>query len=188
MPPLVWRLQTGIRERTVRKSVIGFSLIYLIPWIILFPLESAPGRLFAALVAVPLIWLSLRDLTDHIIPDAASLAIAGMGLTFACLTGQGVAVNALTGLAVCAIFWGAGELYFRRRGHEGFGIGDAKLIGAMICGIGVTQIWLALFLAAVGGIIVVLIGRRTGRAFAEVPFGPFLAYGFYLTLLMVVPL
>lgn len=172
----------------MRKSVIGFSLIYLIPWILLFPLEHAPVRLFAAFVAVPLIWLSLRDLADHIIPDAAGLAIAGMGLFFARLTGQSILANAVEGLAVCAILWCAGELYYRKRGQEGLGIGDAKLLGAMVCGIGITQIWWVLLLGAVGGIIAVLIGRRGSSPSQEVPFGPFLAYSFYLTLLMVVPL
>lgn len=141
--------------------LIGLSLVYALSWVIFGPFSTPP---FAAIIAVPLIWLSGHDLATHIIPDGATISVAVLGLTFASLTGQSLLTNAGSALLICLLFWLFGDLYYRLRGSEGFGIGDAKLLGAMTCGVGPGQIWLVILLAAVGGIVAAGMQRRKSVA------------------------
>lgn len=82
---------------------------------------------------------------------------------------------------ILALFWIAGEIYFRKSGHEGLGIGDAKLLAAGALNIGIDQFWLLLLLASVGGIVAALAPWARARVRPDaIPFGPFIAYSLFL--------
>ena len=84
--------------------------------------------------------------------------------------------------------WGIGELYYRIRGREGLGLGDAKLLALVGALFGWKGVMVTLFGGSVIGTVitvVALVGRsREGESAmtAELAFGPFLAAAavFYL--------
>ena len=146
-------------------------------------LVAAPDRLILGAVLAPvLIWLSLNDLASHEIPDTASIIIAVIGLGFQWhLHGLGGAIWVMVVVAgaLMAVCWLAGAWYFNRSGGEALGMGDAKLIGASTLCVGAEAVWLLLFIAASGGIVAALLGRRRGGNGA-LAFGPFLAYALFI--------
>lgn len=145
---------------------------------------ATPDRLIlAAVIAVPLIWLTLADLDRHEIPDMATAAIAGAGAIFQWhLHGPSYALLAVLVLApaLTAVFWIAGQRHFDRHGTEALGIGDAKLIGAGTLCIGVGSVWAMLFVAATGGIVAALLAQRRDPSKVGLAFGPFLAYAVFI--------
>ena len=147
-------------------------------------LFNPADRLFlAAAIALPLIWLTVTDLTHQEIPDTASAIIALSGLVFQWhlhgLTMPFLATFA-TAVGLTAAFWLVGGWYVRRLGVEGLGIGDAKLIGAGAICVGAGQVWAMILVAATGGIVAALLARRRGRADTGLAFGPFLAYAIFI--------
>jgi leader peptidase (prepilin peptidase)/N-methyltransferase len=132
-----------------------------------------------------LIPLSFIDLDRQVVPDAISLPGIAVGLASSLLVSRAFAAS-LIGLAA-----GAGVIFLFRlswklvRRQEGIGQGDillAALIGAFLGG---RLVLLAIFLAAVlgvlGGIVTAAMRRRQvfGR---RIPFGPFLALASLLVL------
>jgi leader peptidase (prepilin peptidase) / N-methyltransferase len=69
-----------------------------------------------------------------------------------------------------------GEVYFRRKGTEGLGLGDAKLFGAAGAWLGWQALPTVLLIGSVGGLVFALIRGRTDR----VAFGPWLALGLWV--------
>lgn len=139
--------------------------------------------ILAAILAAPLIWLSVADLARHEIPDPATLTIALAGAVFQWhLHGPTLpfAITLAAAAALTALLWAAGGLHFRRTGQEALGIGDAKLIGAATLCLGPAAIWTMLFLSATGGILATLLSRRRENPPAGIAFGPFLAYALFI--------
>jgi len=143
------------------------------------------GSLFAdILVSVIIgIWLgtiAVIDLRSLRIPDSLSLSLVMAGLLFAGLDGYPAIANHLIGTGVGFLAMaGFGQAYFRLRGREGLGLGDAKLFAAAGAWLGWQGLPLVLLVASVGGLIWALITRQKG----ELAFGPWLALGFWLGLL-----
>lgn len=142
-----------------------------------------PVLLLALVLAAACLWLSLVDIATLTIPDAATLIIAATGLMGQLLFAPDARMVALTVIGaaiVTALFWGIGAWHYHRRGVEGLGIGDAKLMGAAVLCVGIGAIWWVVLAAALGGIAWVLIDRARGGRIAAVPFGPFLAYAVFI--------
>jgi len=128
--------------------------------------------LFALLLAV-----SVADLRTQRIPDAFNAAIVLSGLGFAVLASpQGVgphAIGAIAGFVPLALF---GEAFYRLRGYEGLGLGDAKFFAGAGAWLGWRDLPLVLLVASLCGLAAALVWRRhltEGR----IAFGPFLALG-----------
>lgn len=147
-------------------------------------IHTTPDRLlFAAILAAPLIWLSVTDIEHREIPDTATATIALAGAVFQWhVLGPTLPFLLLVTLAAAltAAFWIAGGRYHARTGTEALGIGDAKLIGAGTLCIGAASVWAMLFVAATGGIAAALLSRRRDPATAGIAFGPFLAYAVFI--------
>lgn len=169
----------------MRASVIGFGVLYAVTWIAALPFCSWPCLWSATAISAPLIWLSAVDLERFIIPDGAVLAIGLVGLAIVLRSGQPILPQ--IGFAAISFggFWALGEVFFRIRGVEGLGTGDAKLLAAMTLCIGMERLWLVILLAALAGILSVLVSRHPAPSEDKgaVPFGPYLAYAFFLILL-----
>lgn len=142
-----------------------------------------PG--LAALAAAVFFWmliaLAVIDLETGFLPDAltAPLALAGLAAN-----GGGLFVDwssALIGaVAGYAVFRAIAEAFYRLRGVEGLGLGDAKLLGALGAWLGWAALVPAVFIGAVLGLLGVLILRLRGArvsAQTPLPFGPALAAG-----------
>jgi prepilin signal peptidase PulO-like enzyme (type II secretory pathway) len=130
------------------------------------------------LLAIPLIWISVADLDRHVIPDTATMLVAGFGLLIPLTAGRWPdAVTVAVAVLAVAVLALAGEVCWRRQGVEALGLGDAKLIGAGVLVVGAERVWLMILLAAAGGIVAALMASR--RAERGIPFGPFLAYAIF---------
>lgn len=148
------------------------------------PLGLAAAGTALALLAARIAW---QDLTDFTIPDSATLALAGLGLAWrlaaAREAGDGLAAE-LTLIAFDALLCGGAllvlrEAYFRRRGHDGIGLGDVKLAAAGGLLVGTGGFAWCLFGASLLGILL-LLGRRAlaapgGTAEPRLAFGAVLA-------------
>lgn len=165
------------------KLLAALAALYAATWAVA-TLFATPDRLIlSALLAAPLIWLSVTDIERHEIPDTATAAIGLAGLTFHWhLHGFTTPFLALLALAIAltAAFWIAGQRHFDRHGTEALGIGDAKLIGAGTLCIGAGSVWAMLFVAATGGIAAALLSRRRDPTSVGIAFGPFLAYAVFI--------
>jgi leader peptidase (prepilin peptidase)/N-methyltransferase len=84
-------------------------------------------------------------------------------------------IGAAAGYASLALF---GAFYFRLRGRDGLGLGDAKLFAAGGAWLGWEALPLVLAVAAVAGLAFALaVARRPG---AQIAFGPCLALGIWV--------
>jgi leader peptidase (prepilin peptidase)/N-methyltransferase len=133
--------------------------------------------------------ITLIDIRRGIIPNGLNLSIASLGLLKAIIADGAIAgIEAgCTAVAVGAIFWLLRKLYFALRRTQGLGLGDVKFLAAAALWIGVRGIPTLLLiatltaLAAAGGLQ--LAGRGMTRQ-TSLPFGPFLAIGLLLTLIL----
>ena len=167
----------------VSRPFVGIAALFWITWVGLG--IGAPSEdIWLGLVLIfPLVWLCQTDLNHHEIPDLASGAVAMIGIAFlAILQAEAMVLHLACGLLVTAFLWAIGELFYRWRGVEGLGIGDAKLLGALVVVLGPMRLPELLFLSSLGGIVAILTCRFHGRAMQKgIPFGPFIAYaGFIL--------
>lgn len=133
--------------------------------------------LTAALAAISVIdWRTRR------IPDALSLPLVAAGLYFGHSAGASPFVDHLVGAAVgyaALAAFGAG--YFRLRGREGLGLGDAKLFAAGGAWLGWQALPLVLLTAALGGLAYVAIARSIASdRDPRIAFGPWLSLAIWL--------
>jgi prepilin signal peptidase PulO-like enzyme (type II secretory pathway) len=174
--------------QTVRSlHLFALSVLYCITLAITLALSplSALQVALAAVLAVPLIWLSMTDLEKMTIPDSATATIGVTGLLYQFQSdASGLLITLPLAVLLLLILWLAGEAYWRKTNTEALGIGDAKLVAAGTLCVGIENIWLVILTASLGGIIVILIARFSGGAKqSSVPFGPFLAYAIFITFL-----
>jgi leader peptidase (prepilin peptidase) / N-methyltransferase len=139
-----------------------------------------------ALASLVLAWIDFRR---GIIPDWLNLLIALAGLARALLLdGWAAALDALLeGLIVGAIVLALRWLYFRLRGHHGLGLGDVKLLGASAAWVGVAGIPMQLLVGSITALIAAVALHVAGRTMTRqtaLPFGPFLAVGLLVTLVL----
>jgi prepilin signal peptidase PulO-like enzyme (type II secretory pathway) len=91
------------------------------------------------------------------------------------------------GAAIGAIFWLLKRLYFAFRKIQGLGLGDVKFLAAAALWIGVRGIPTLLLIATLTALVAAgslqLAGRGMTRQ-TSLPFGPFLAIGLLLTLIL----
>lgn len=141
------------------------------------PLACAlPLALGAVLVAIAVV-----DLRSHRIPDALSFPLAAGGLAVASMVSRQPffdhVIGMIGGYAILAFF---GEVYFRRRGVEGLGLGDAKLFGAAGAWLGWTSLPSVLLIASVTGLAFAVLTQAWRTNSGRVAFGPHLALAFWL--------
>lgn len=138
------------------------------------------------LLSAGLAWIDIRD---GIIPDWLNLSVAGLGLAKVVIVGGLVAGIEATGegAAIGVIFWLLRRLYFEWRKIQGLGLGDVKFLAAAgiwihIAGLPMLLLFAALTALAAAGVMQ-LAGRDMTRR-TSLPFGPFLALGLLLALVI----
>lgn len=142
-------------------------------------LQGALGLVFVWL----LIALSGIDWRMQILPDRLVLPLGMIGLTangFGIFTTPSDAIfGAVAGFGV---LWLVNVIYKLLRGHDGMGLGDAKLFAAIGAYLGAWQLPLVLLIAALMGVVVgVIHSIKHGRT--PFAFGPYLAIGAVVALL-----
>jgi len=135
----------------------------------------------AALAATPLLGAALLalawiDLRERRLPDRLTLPLIAAGLALAAWRDGGWPIAELIGASAgLCVFWALGEAHWRRRGTEGLGLGDAKLLAAAGAWLGWRALPLVVLVAALGALAFAALGRPRRR---EVAFGPWLAMAF----------
>ena len=165
-------------------------------------LELGTGALFAAVAGhfgptpISLMWcamvatlvaLAAIDWDTTLLPDGLTLPLLWAGLVAAALDWTLPLSTALTGaaagyLSLWSIYW----LFKLATGKEGMGYGDFKLLGALGAWLGWQAILPILIMSSVIGAVVGIGLKATGglRGGRYVPFGPFLAGGGLVVLLV----
>jgi leader peptidase (prepilin peptidase) / N-methyltransferase len=151
-----------------------------------------PAALLWCAVAATLLALALIDWDTTVLPDALTLPLLWGGLAAAAL-GWVAGLNllqAFTGavvgyLALWSVYW----LFKLTTGKEGMGYGDFKLLAALGAWLGWQAILPIVLMASVLGAIIGLVMKATGslREGRFVPFGPFLAGGGLVVMLVGLP-
>lgn len=128
-------------------------------------------------ILVRLSWIDLKTLT---LPDLYTLPLIVLGLGLSVVFPQPGFYARLIGAAAGFLILGViGEVYFRRTGAEGLGLGDAKLFAAAGAWLGWQALPIVMLVAAVSGLAQATLRRRS-HANASIAFGPMLALGFFL--------
>ncbi len=138
---------------------------------------TADGFIAVGLAGV-LLLASVIDARRLLLPDLITLPLLASGLALALLEPPGLPERLLGAAAGFLAFAGIGLLYRRWRGRDGLGLGDAKLLAAAGAWVGWTALPSVVLLAAVGGLVWSFATRQA--ADRPLPFGPFLAVGFWI--------
>ncbi|TYB83768.1 A24 family peptidase [Oceaniovalibus sp. ACAM 378] len=146
---------------------------------------TAPDVWASPVLAAALIWLGFTDWRLHRLPDRATLPLIVAGLALAAWRDQSVPWAALIGAGVAfALFAAIGAVYFRSRGVDGLGLGDAKLLAGAGAWLGWQSLPGVVLIAALTGLATALVLGRRGTT--GLPFGPAIAVAFFLHWLVFV--
>lgn len=168
-----------IRENPLlRDLVLGtacFAVLSCVAWVAA-PSGVNDPRITFVILAI-LAWVSATDLRSFEIPDIA-VAILVFLACWQIVVGsdRNLASEIAVALVATGALWIGSELYFRRRGVDAFGIGDAKLVGALCLLLGPTELPTLLLAASLGGICYVVVARIFfSQEIEGAPFAPFLS-------------
>jgi len=129
-------------------------------------------------VGPTLVIITAIDIKHKRIPDIIILP----GIVFGLAAGSylvGLKDSSIGLLVGGGTFLLTSEVYYRVRGRVGMGGGDIKFIAAVGALLGWQQVLLVIFLSALAGSLVGLVGLATKKinVMSQIPFGPFLAGG-----------
>jgi leader peptidase (prepilin peptidase) / N-methyltransferase len=179
---------TRISPRYPLLEVATAALFGLVGWRI----GAQPVSLLWCGVVAVLVALAAIDWDTTVLPDALTLPLLWAGLIAAAL-GIVPGLPLMASLAGAAAgylsLWSVYWLFKLTTGKEGMGYGDFKLLGAMGAWLGWQAILPIVLFASVLGAVVGLI-MKASRSLREgrfVPFGPFLAGGGIVVLLVGLP-
>lgn len=131
-----------------------------------------------------LLALAAIDARRLLLPDALTLPLIPAGLVVIYAIGSdAIWVHALGAGAGWAVFAGIDRLYRWLRGRSGLGLGDAKLLagaGAWVGLAGLPSVVLLASVMALGWAAGTTLRGGRLRAGKVVPFGPFIALGFWV--------
>jgi leader peptidase (prepilin peptidase)/N-methyltransferase len=132
-----------------------------------------------------LLLLAAIDARDQLLPDIITLPLLGLGLLSSPLwSSYAIWEHLLGALAATVSLWGINFAYRQLRSRDGLGMGDVKLFAAAGAWLTVRGLPSTLLYATLSALIVLLAGAALGwhlRADQRLPFGIFLALGFWLT-------
>jgi leader peptidase (prepilin peptidase) / N-methyltransferase len=142
-----------------------------------------------ALLVIACGWLTWTDIRFGIIPDWINAVIAVLGLA-QCVATNGMSaalIAAAAGVAIGASLLLLRYLYFTWRGVHGLGLGDVKFLAAASIWTGLADFPILLLVATLAALLAAGVLHLTGRAVTartSLPFGPSLAFGLLVTLIL----
>lgn len=164
----------------------GIAAIYALcgaPYALL-PGQTLASYAVAGALAACLVLLNVIDLRSYRLPDLLTLPLLLAGLVLAALQGQETLLwHAVAAVAAGLTLYTIRSLYRALRGYDGLGLGDVKLFAAAGAWIGPEGLASSLLIACVTALAVALLWKLAdpgvnGRS--VLPFGPFLAIGFWI--------
>lgn len=144
-------------------------------------MELLADLIFVAMLAV----VTVTDLRERLIPNRVLIVAVATGLPLLTLADPGTLPERL-GAALAA---GGAFLGIALARPGAFGLGDVKLIGVIGVFLGEAVLGAVLVALLGGSAVGVALFARHGRAAGKltIPFGPFLAFGALLALLLPIP-
>jgi leader peptidase (prepilin peptidase)/N-methyltransferase len=148
--------------------------------------ETVPLSVIAVSMplAAALIALSVIDLHTMRLPDAITLPLLAAGPLVAYVLGwDGVPGRIGAAAAGFMFLFSIAYSYRALRGRAGLGLGDAKLLaaaGAWLGFDGLPSVMVWATGAALLGVLAAIVLRQPVEATTRIPFGPFLAFGFWM--------
>lgn len=137
----------------------------------------------AVVLALALAWASAVDIDRFILPDLLTLGLILAGMGFASFLSPAELLDRAIGAVAGYAALGLVALAYRKlRGRDGLGRGDAKLFAAAGAWLGwqdLPLVMLSAALLAIVWVVLAAIGGRKVAAEARLPFGPFIALGFW---------
>lgn len=184
----------GFARRRGRCGACGAAISWRYPLmelgalaIVIWAASATSGLLLWAscILGWTLLALTLIDARHKLLPDVLTLPLAAAGLAFGLAIDPGESLDRVIGAgAGYGSFAAIGWAYWRWRGIEGLGLGDAKLFAAAGAWLTWTGLPMVLLIAAPAALVVTLGRRLLGRGSLaltqEIPFGPYLALGFWV--------
>lgn len=140
--------------------------------------------IFTALMIV----VSVIDLRLQIIPDVISLPMIVLSLVWILIHPQLDWFSSVMGILLGGgVLWSVAWIYYLLRRDYGLGFGDVKLLAAIGGWLGIQAVLPSLFLGSVLGAIIgigLMIFSKDQGLKTKIPFGPFLAIGAWLHMLI----
>jgi leader peptidase (prepilin peptidase) / N-methyltransferase len=172
--------------RLIAAAPFLLTLLYLLLALPMLRDETARPAVLAAsaLLGAALIWLSLIDIRTMRLPDAITLPliVSGPAVAFA-LAGASVVWHAGSAAAGFLFLYLIARGYRALRGRDGLGLGDAKLFAAAGAWLGLEGLPSVMLWGSGAALVTVLaisLLHRPLSASSRLPFGPFIALGFWL--------
>ena len=164
------------------SGLTGLASLALLP---------VPAAIAVAIAGWMLLAMALVDLRHMILPDSLTLPLLAGGLVLAVVAGHllpdwpgPTAMMAFAGAATgLGGFFLVRETYRRLRGREGLGLGDVKLMGAAGAWLGPEPLAHVLLIGALAGLATAFRRGVSLDSADAVPFGPALAFAFWIVLL-----
>ena len=171
-------------KRTTLFVVLISALLFLALAIAKASLcDSQPPLIWSGVVALYLLALIAYDIEVLRLPDYLTLSLAALGILYVTVSGQSVFRSLAGGVFGYGVLWGVRAYWRHTKGYEGLGLGDAKLLCASGCWLGLSSIPVVLFIASLLGILHFSIGGRQYTEFFAskpvIPFGPSIAISFW---------
>jgi leader peptidase (prepilin peptidase)/N-methyltransferase len=145
---------------------------------------TAPLLLASVGLGIVLAALSAIDTIEMRLPDALTLPLLAAGLVMTGLGGwDPIAMRALAAAAGFLLLFVVAAAYRLWRGKDGLGLGDAKLLAAAGAWLGLGGLPSVLLWASLSALLAALVLHFAGRKISgstAIPFGPFIALGFWL--------
>lgn len=166
------------------RYIIVESIAGIIPLFLYFRFGLSIDFLKNALYLFIMLPVAFIDLDTMLIPD--SIAIPGIivGLIISFFKGEIFfsITGALVGAISIIIIYFAGKMVFRK---EAIGLGDIRLAAFIGSFTSISGFFISLFVASIIGSIygVYIIVKKNKNLKTEIPFGPFLAIGGFITMI-----
>ena len=144
---------------------------------------TLPPMVWSGVLALYLLVLIAYDFEALRLPDYLTWSLAALGIVYVLSSEQSVSQSLAGGVFGYGVLWGVRTYWIHAKGYEGLGLGDAKLLCASGCWLGLSSVPIILLIASLLGILHFLIGGRQYTEFAAskpvIPFGPSIAISFW---------
>lgn len=190
--PIITYLIIGGRCAFCRKKIsLKYLLIELITAFLSvavflrFGLTSQTGVML--LLTWGLIALSFIDFDNHFLPDSITYSLLWLGLLASTHQVFISSNNAIIGAIVGYLFlYAIAKGYILLRKKEGMGLGDCKMLAMMGAFVGATPLLYVVLFSTLFALIVsaILLTFKKIQFNKPIPFGPFIAIGGWLTLMI----
>jgi len=130
-----------------------------------------------------LVALASIDLAMLRLPDPLTYSLLAGGLMSAAASPSRLTAAVLGAALGFGLLWSVAAGYRGLRGNDGLGLGDAKLLAAAGAWVGAEALPTVLLIASVLALASAAVWHVAGtkmHAQTRIPFGPFLAFGFWL--------